>query len=88
MISINPSPEDRRCQCCYRPTEELTPFPKAPNGQTLFKTFRNFSGCIGASWECYDCIGLSDKEYYKRRDEDEFTKIVRKKVEDIKNGYK
>jgi hypothetical protein len=24
------------------------------------------SGCVGASWECRDCIALSDYDYYKK----------------------
>ena len=84
MIRINPPPEDFRCECCDRPTEELTPFPKAPDGQTLIKTYRNFSGCIGASWECYDCVDLNKEEYNKRRNEDELSKIMREKINKMK----
>lgn len=85
-LSINPPPKDLSCECCHRPTEDLTPFPKAPNGQKLVKTYRDNCGCVGASWECYDCIGLTDKEYRKRKSEDEFTVMVKEKIDMIKEG--
>ena len=50
MILINPPPRDGKCYQCG----EVKP---------LRKTFRNNNGCVGASWECEDCIVL-----VKRRD--------------------
>lgn len=80
IISINPPPKDLRCECCNRPLKELSRFPK---GEILMKTFREFSGCVGASWECYDCIGLNSEEYIKKGNEDEFTAIVKEKINKI-----
>ncbi len=60
-ISINPPPRDRACECCGR--KDMKPFGKAGDplvgdfdGALLVKTFRGFDGCVGASWECRDCI--------------------------------
>jgi hypothetical protein len=46
-FSINPPPQDRRCECCGRHISELKPFGKAGNplvgdfdGAMLVKTFR------------------------------------------------
>lgn len=72
-ILINPPPTDRCCEGCGKHISKLKPFGSAGDplvgdfkGSLLVKTFRDFSGCIGASWECRDCIILSDKEFYKQ----------------------
>lgn len=83
MISINPPSKDRSCDCCYRLPKELPQFPK---GQLLVKTFREMSGCISASWECYDCIGLNKEEWLKKKGEDKFTAMVKEKIEMINGG--
>jgi hypothetical protein len=73
-LLINPPARDRRWECCGKRVSKLKPFGKADapllgdfNGAVLVKTFREDSGCIGPSWECRDCIILSDEEYWKRR---------------------
>jgi len=73
-ILINPPPGNGRCECCGKHVTELKPFGKAGdpllgdfNGALLVKTFRENSGCIGPSWECRECIILSDEEYWKRK---------------------
>ena len=47
IISINPPPKDRRCECCHKHISELKPFGKAGDplvgdfdGQLLVKNFR------------------------------------------------
>jgi len=80
-ISINPPPADKKCECCGRHISELKLFK---DGKLLMKTFRDFCGCVGASWECWDCIGLNDKEYYKMKNKDELTKIMEEKLDKIK----
>ena len=59
------------CECCGR--RNMKPFGKAGDplvgdfdGALLVKTFRENSGIISASWECRNCIVLSDKDYFKK----------------------
>jgi Zn finger protein HypA/HybF involved in hydrogenase expression len=59
-VLISPPPMDGRCECCGRHVSELRPFR---SGSLLVQKFRNTLGCIGPSWECRDCILLSDKQY-------------------------
>ena len=75
VIAINPPPKDGRCECCGRRKSELKPFGASGDplygdftGAYLVKTFRDVgnTGCVGASWECRDCIILSDKEYQEK----------------------
>lgn len=67
-ISINPPPRDGNCECCGKNVKDLKPFGKGGfEGALLVKTFRDFSGCISASWECRDCIILNDKEYFNKK---------------------
>lgn len=70
-ISINPPPRNGNCECCGKNIKDLKPFGKAGDplvgdfdGALLVKTFRSMSGCVGASWECRDCIVLSNEEYF------------------------
>ena len=72
-ISINPPPQDGNCEVCGKNVKDLKPFGKEGdplvgdfNGALLVKTFRG-QECIGASWECRDCIILSDKEYWEKK---------------------
>ena len=72
-IIINPPPSNGNCECCGKNINKLKPFGKARdplvgdfNGAKLVKTFREeFPGQVGASWECRNCICLSDKQYNK-----------------------
>lgn len=62
---------DAWCRGCGKHCTLLTPFGGAGdplngdfNGQYLVKTWRDCGGSIGSSWECRDCIVLSDEEIY------------------------
>ena len=68
-IVFNPPPEDARCECCQRHVSELEPFGDGFfAGAKLVKGFRSDEfNCIAASWECRDCIVLSDEEYWRMR---------------------
>lgn len=101
MISINPPPQDKRCEVCGKHITELKPFGHAGDplvgdfyGALLVKTYRTMAGelvgkeledykkkcteqefgfyeqltsTVEASWECRDCIILSDDDYFRIR---------------------
>jgi len=76
-IYINPPPQDKCCQCCGKNAKDLKPYGKAGDplvgdfdGAILLKTFRTVDGTTSASWECRDCICLSNKAYIKRSNEE------------------
>lgn len=73
-IFINPPPSDARCEVCRKHVKDLKAFGGAGDplvgdfkGAKLVKTFRG-EQCVGASWECRDCIVLSDKAYREYKD--------------------
>ena len=76
-ISLNPPPQDVRCDCCGKHISELKPFDKDRSfgGAYLIKAFRPVTlipECQedygpDSSWECRDCINLSDAEYFQKR---------------------
>ena len=68
-ITLNPPPRDERCECCSKHISELKDFDGYFKGAKLVKNFRDFNGCIGASWECVDCFGLNKKEYMEKKNE-------------------
>lgn len=74
-ICINPPPSDGQCECCGKHISQLKPFGKAGDpcagdfdGAYLVKGWRwddPSCNCVGASWECRDCILLDDNEYFE-----------------------
>jgi len=67
-ILINPPPRDRCCECCGN--KNLKPFGKGNfEGALLVKTFRDRMGWISASWECKDCLFLSDEDFGRKKNE-------------------
>jgi len=68
-ILINPPPSDGRCEGCGKHISKLKPFGGAGdplvgdfNGAILLKTYREYMGCVGASWECRECIVKPDRD--------------------------
>lgn len=56
-IQINPPPINSRCECCG-------------NKEILTKIFRpshlgDDQVCLGPSWECVDCIGLTHDQFFQ-----------------------
>jgi hypothetical protein len=71
---INPPPDDERCTGCNKHIDEL-PECKCDlpwcDGYKLVRTTRQFCGQLEPTWECDDCLGLSDEEYWDKRMERE-----------------
>jgi hypothetical protein len=73
-VYINPPPRNKKCECCGRHIKDLKPFGGKGDplvgdfkGALLVKTFReDVPNQVGASWECRDCIVLSDADYRKK----------------------
>ena len=66
---VRPPPGDLRCEVCQRAPDEVPPFggPGDPlagdySGAILVKHARS-KGLLGSSWECRECVLLSDEEY-------------------------
>ena len=66
---VRPPPGDLRCEVCQRPPGEVPPFggPGDPlkgdyTGAVLIKHPRS-KGLLGSSWECRECVLLSDEDY-------------------------
>jgi hypothetical protein len=75
-IRINPPPADERCAGCNKHIDELLEcvdedefdfLGPDTHKKKLMKTFREFCGQIEASWECSDCLGLSNEENWGKR---------------------
>ena len=87
---INGPPEDARCMVCQRHISDLEPFvvPGDPRtehyaGVKLIKRFRkDRDGCIGASWECRDCVERSDGEW-KVEEEDRLRQTIDSLAESV-----
>lgn len=69
---VRPPPGDLRCEVCQRSAEEVERFggPGDPmtgdyTGAILVKRDRDKS-LLGASWECRECIQLTDMECQNR----------------------
>jgi len=75
ILHINPPPMNKRCECCGRHIKDLKPFGGKGDplvgdfkGALLVKTFReSVPNLVSASWECRNCIVLSNADYRKKR---------------------
>ena len=61
--------ERMTCDCCTRHISELRPFGKAGDplkgdfeGAYIVKVYRDYDGWAEKSWECRDCIILSNDD--------------------------
>ncbi|MFQ5570086.1 MAG: hypothetical protein ACE5G0_10460 [Rhodothermales bacterium] len=68
---VRPPPGNLCCEVCQRPPEELPrfggpgdPLPADYTEAILVKRSRS-KGILGSSWECRDCIILSENEYLR-----------------------
>jgi hypothetical protein len=77
---INPPPNDERCAGCNKHIDELPECAEEDRSdfagpyihkKKLVKRFREFCEQLEASWECGDCLGLSNEEYWEKRMEHE-----------------
>ncbi len=66
---VRPPPGDLRCEVCQREAGEVPvyggpgdPLPGDYSGALLVKNTRS-KGLLGSSWECRQCVTLSDEEY-------------------------
>lgn len=75
--SINADEEpDVTCDCCGKHIGQIEPYigHGIYNQAYLIKTFRPHGPCdedgfaeYGSSWECKDCVALSDDQYLDKR---------------------
>ena len=68
---VRPPPGDLRCEVCHRSPDDVPryggpghPLPADYSEAILVKRPRS-KGLLGSSWECRDCIGLNDTEYFR-----------------------
>lgn len=66
---VRPPPGDLRCEVCQRPPDDVPryggfgdPLPGDYSSAILVKHPRK-KGLLGSSWECRECVLLSDEEY-------------------------